>query len=334
VDNSIHHKTRLNHSATHLLHEALRQVLGEGVQQKGSLVDSQRLRFDFSHNEAVQSGQLAEIQRLVNAQIRANTPTQTEVMDVEAAKNKGAMALFGEKYSDEVRVLSMGTEQEGKPFSIELCGGLHVERTGDIALLHITNETGIASGIRRIEALTGEAALNFLWDREHQLEQAAAQLKARPEQLLERLESQQERSRQLEKEVQQLKKKLASGAGGADLTAEAKEIGGFKVLATRIEGADMKTLRELMDQLKQKLAPAAVVLAAVEGSKVSLVAGMSGDAKDRLHAGKLVNHVAQQIGGKGGGRPDMAQAGGTDAASLPDALASVHAWVAEQLGQD
>lgn len=334
VDNSIRHKTRLNHSATHLLHAALRQVLGEGVQQKGSLVDSQRLRFDFSHNEAVKPEQLAEIQQRVNAQIRANCPVQIELTDLETAKARGAMALFGEKYSDEVRLLSMGTEQAGQAFSIELCGGLHVERTGDIALMHITNETGIASGIRRIEAITGEAALNYLLDREQQLEKAAAQLKTKPEHLLERLENSQERTRLLEKEVQQLKKKLASGGGGTDLTAEAKEVGGIKVLATQIEGADMKTLRELMDQLKQKLAPAAVVLAAVEGNKVSLVAGISGDIKNRLHAGKLVNQVAQQVGGKGGGRPDMAQAGGTDATCLPDALASVHAWVAEQLGQD
>ncbi|WP_114417453.1 alanine--tRNA ligase [Marinospirillum perlucidum] len=333
VDNSLRQRTRLNHSATHLLHAALRKVLGEGVQQKGSLVNAQRLRFDFSHPEAVTPEQLQQVEQLVNAQIRANAPVSIEVMDLESAKSRGAMALFGEKYSEEVRVLTMGTYEEERPFSIELCGGLHVERTGDIALMHITSETGIASGVRRIEAVTGAAALDFLLGREQQLLQAAAQLKTKPEQLLERLESNQERSRQLEKEVQQLKKKLASGAGG-DLTADAREVAGIKVLATQVEGADMKTLRELMDQLKQKLAPAAVVLAAVDGNKVSLVAGISGDAKDRLHAGKLVNQVAQQVGGKGGGRPDMAQAGGTDAASLPDALASVHAWVAEQLGQD
>ena len=332
VDNSIRHKTRLNHSATHLLHAALRQVLGEGVQQKGSLVDSQRLRFDFSHPEAVKPEQLAEVQQRVNAQIRANTATQIELMDLDSAKAKGAMALFGEKYADDVRVLTLGTETDGQPFSIELCGGLHVERTGDIALMHIISETGIASGVRRIEAITGEAALNYLLDREQQLERAAAQLKAKPEHLLDRLASHQERTRQLEKEVQQLKKKLASGAGGTDLTAAAKEVAGIKLLATHVEGADMKTLRELMDQLKQKLAPAVVVLAAIEGNKVSLVAGISGEAKDRLHAGKLVNHVAQQVGGKGGGRPDMAQAGGTDASRLPEALDSVTAWVTEQLG--
>lgn len=333
VDDSIRARTRCNHSATHLLHAALRQVLGEGVQQKGSLVDAERLRFDFSHNEAVSTEQLKEIARLVNEQIRANTPVSTELLDLETAKARGAMALFGEKYSDEVRVLSMGTQTGDRCFSIELCGGLHVERTGDIALMHITSESGIAAGVRRIEGVTGEAALNFLLDREAQLLKASSQLKVKPEQLLERLESTQERTRQLEKDLQQLKKKLASGTG-TDLTAQTEQVGEIKVLAVTIDGADIATLRDLMDQLKQKLAPAAVVLAAVEGDKVSLIAGLSGSAKDRLHAGKLVNHVAQQVGGKGGGRPDMAQAGGTDAAQLPAALASVKAWVAEQLGQD
>ncbi|SFX72517.1 alanine--tRNA ligase [Marinospirillum alkaliphilum] len=332
VNNSVRTRTRANHSATHLLHAALRQVLGTGVQQKGSLVDSERLRFDFSHGEAVSPVQLQEITRLVNEQIRANAAVTTELLDLETARARGAMALFGEKYADEVRVLSMGTQQDQQPFSIELCGGLHVNRTGDIALFHITSESGIASGVRRIEGVTGEAALNYLLGREQQLLQAASQLKVKPEQLLERLENNQERTRQLEKEIQQLKKKLASGTG-TDLTAQTEQVGDIKVLASLIDGADVKTLRDLMDQLKQKLAPAAVVLAAVEGDKVSLIAGISGEAKDRLHAGKLVNHVALQIGGKGGGRPDMAQAGGTDAAALPAALASVKAWVAEQLGQ-
>lgn len=332
VDTGVRERTRRNHSATHLLHAALRQVLGEGVQQKGSLVDSERLRFDFSHNEAVTAEQLQEASRLVNEQIRANAAVTTELLDLETAKKRGAMALFGEKYTDEVRVLSMGTQQGEHHFSIELCGGLHVLRTGDIALFHLTSESGVAAGVRRIEGLTGEAALNFLQGREQQLLKAASQLKVKPEQLIERLETNQDRIRQLEKDLQQLKKKLASGGGGSDLTSQAEEVAGINVLAATIDGADIATLRELMDQMKQKLAPAAVVLAAIEGDKVSLIAGVSGAAKDQLHAGKLVNHVAQQVGGKGGGRPDMAQAGGTQPASLPTALASVKAWVAEQLG--
>ena len=332
VDTGVRERTRRNHSATHLLHAALRQVLGGGVQQKGSLVDSERLRFDFSHNEAVTAEQLQEASRLVNEQIRANAAVTTELLDLETAKKRGAMALFGEKYTDEVRVLSMGTQQGEHRFSIELCGGLHVLRTGDIALFHLTSESGVAAGVRRIEGLTGEAALNFLQGREQQLLKAASQLKVKPEQLIERLETNQDRMRQLEKDLQQLKKKLASGGGGSDLTSQAEEVAGINVLAATIDGADIATLRELMDQMKQKLAPAAVVLAAIEGDKVSLIAGVSGAAKDQLHAGKLVNHVAQQVGGKGGGRPDMAQAGGTQPASLPTALASVKAWVTEQLG--
>lgn len=329
VDTGVRERTRRNHSATHLLHAALHQVLGSGVQQKGSLVDAERLRFDFSHNEAVTAEQLQEVSRLVNEQIRANTAVTTELLDLETAKKRGAMALFGEKYTDEVRVLSMGTKHNEQSFSIELCGGLHVLRTGDIALFHLTSESGVAAGVRRIEALTGEAALNFLQDREEQLLKAASQLKVKPEQLIERLETNHERTRQLERELQQLKKKLASGGGGVDLTSQAIDVAGIKVLATVIDGADIKTLRELMDQMKQKLAPAAVVLAAIDGDKVSLIAGTAGT---ELHAGKLVNHVAQQVGGKGGGRPDMAQAGGSKPSSLPAALASVKAWVAEQLG--
>ena len=329
VDTGVRERTRRNHSATHLLHAALHQVLGSGVQQKGSLVDAERLRFDFSHNEAVTAEQLQEVSRLVNEQIRANTAVTTELLDLETAKKRGAMALFGEKYTDEVRVLSMGTKHNEQSFSIELCGGLHVLRTGDIALFHLTSESGVAAGVRRIEALTGEAALNFLQDREVQLLKAASQLKVKPEQLIERLETNHERTRQLERELQQLKKKLASGGGGVDLTSQAIDVAGIKVLATVIDGADIKTLRELMDQMKQKLAPAAVGLAAIDGDKVSLIAGTAGT---ELHAGKLVNHVAQQVGGKGGGRPDMAQAGGSKPSSLPAALASVKAWVAEQLG--
>lgn len=337
VETAVRERTRRNHSATHLMHAALRQVLGESVQQKGSLVDAERLRFDFSHNEAVTAEQLQEVSRLVNAQILANTAVTTELLDLETAKQRGAMALFGEKYTDEVRVLSMGTpvktanQQDEQSFSIELCGGLHVLRTGDIGLFHITSESGVAAGVRRIEGLTGTAALSFLQAREQQLLNAASQLKVKPDQLLERLENNQERTRQLEKDLQQLKKKLASG-GGADLSSQVEDVAGVKVLAAVIDGADVQTLRELMDQMKQKFEPAAVVLAAVEGDKVSLIAGVSGAAKDQLHAGKLVNHVALQVGGKGGGRPDMAQAGGTNPSNLPTALASVKAWVTAQLG--
>ncbi|MFK7161772.1 alanine--tRNA ligase [Marinospirillum sp. MEB164] len=330
VNNQLRQLSRANHSATHLLHAALREVLGAGVEQKGSLVDAQRLRFDFSHPEPVKPEQLREIAERVNAQIQQNSLVGCAVMDLEQAKQQGAMALFGEKYADDVRVLSMGTKEDGAAFSVELCGGLHVERTGDIGLFHILSESGIASGVRRIEAVTGQQARQALLASETQLQQAAALVKTKPEQLLTRLEQQQEKLRQLEKEVQQLKKKLASGAG-QDLTAGVETLQGIQVLAQLIEGADRQTLMEMMDQLKQKLAPAAILLAAVEDGKISLVAGVSGAAKERLHAGQLVNHVAQQVGGKGGGRPDMAQAGGTDVAALPEALKSVATWVAQSL---
>lgn len=330
VNNQVRELTRANHSATHLLHAALRQVLGDTVQQKGSLVNSQRLRFDFSHNQPVTPEQLHEISALVNEQIRANTVTVTEELSLEEAKAKGALALFGEKYADKVRVLSMGSQAAGKSFSIELCGGLHVERTGSIALLHIIQETGVSAGVRRIEALTGQAALEFLLAREEQLLTAASLVKSKPDLLLERLAANQDKQRQLEKEVQQLKKKLASGSN-TDLSSQVVEVAGIKVLAAQVDGADIKTLRELNDQLKQKLQPAAVVLAAVEGDKVSLIAGVSGTGLEKLHAGKLVNHVAQQLGGKGGGRADMAQAGANQPENLAEALASVTAWVAEQI---
>ncbi len=328
VDDQIRQKTRANHSATHLLHAALREVLGEGVQQKGSLVDAQRLRFDFSHAQPVSSEQLALIQQKVNEQVRYNLPVSVREMSLEAARKEGAMALFGEKYDDEVRVLSMGRQADGQAFSIELCGGLHVERTGDIQLLYVLSESGIAAGVRRIEAVTGEAAVEALLQKEQQLIQAAAQLKCKPDLLAERIGSQQERVRQLEKDLQQLKKKLASG-GATDLTEGVEKIGSVSVLAKQVDGADIKTLRELMDQLKQKLAPAVVVLAAVDEGKVQLVAGINAEAP-ALHAGQLVNFVAQQVGGKGGGRADMAQAGGQNPDALAAALASVRDWVAER----
>ncbi|WP_086479590.1 alanine--tRNA ligase [Oceanospirillum sanctuarii] len=326
VEADLRDRTARNHSATHLLHAALRQVLGEHVQQKGSLVDSQRFRFDFSHFEAMTDEQIAQAEAIVNAQIRANTPVQTELMELEAAKEKGAMALFGEKYAGEVRVLSMGSDD----FSIELCGGIHAKRTGDIGFIRITSEGGIASGVRRVEAVAGAEALAYTQEREAQLSQAASQLKTKPEQLVERLTASMDRSKQLEKELEQLKAKLASAAG-SDLAGQAVEIGDVKLLAIHVEGADGKSLRDLMDQLKNKLGRCALVLAAVNGDKVSLIAGVSKDLTGQIKAGELVNHVATQVGGKGGGRPDMAQAGGSDPAALPAALESVQAWVESKL---
>ena len=313
-----------NHSATHLLHAALRGVLGEHVQQKGSLVEPGRLRFDFSHFEPVTAEQLGTVERLVNEQIRANLPVQAKEMAYDDAINAGAMALFGEKYGDKVRVLSMGD------FSVELCGGTHVERTGDIGLLKIVSEGGVAAGVRRIEAVTGEGALDWLEAGERRLGRIADLVKGSREDADTKVQQLVERNRALEKEREQLKAKLASSRG-ADLTNEAVEVHGLKVLASRLDGADAKLLRETVDQLKNKLGSAAVVLAAVDGQKVSLVAGVTKDAVDRIKAGELVNAVAQQVGGRGGGRPDMAQAGGTQPDSLDAALASVKAWVEERL---
>ncbi|MBF5056358.1 alanyl-tRNA synthetase [Alcanivorax sp. 521-1] len=315
-----------HHSATHLLHAALRQVLGEHVQQKGSLVAPDYLRFDFSHGEALSAEQRDQIETLVNRQILANAAVTTELMDMDAAKKAGATALFGEKYADEVRVLTMGTDG----FSKELCGGTHVQRTGDIGLFKITLETSAAAGVRRIEAVTGEFALAAVRDQERALEEIAATVKSSPELAAERVGAQARRLRELEKEVERLKQKLASGAGG-DLTAEAREVGGVKVLATKVDGADAKTLRVTMDKVKDKLGSAVILLAAADGDKVALVAGVTKDLTDRVKAGDLMKHVAEQVGGKGGGRPDMAQGGGSDAAALPAALDGVQAWVAERL---
>ncbi|MBF1802658.1 alanine--tRNA ligase [Alloalcanivorax profundimaris] len=315
-----------HHSATHLLHAALRQVLGEHVQQKGSLVAPDYLRFDFSHGEALSAEQRDQIETLVNRQILANAAVTTELMDMDAAKKAGATALFGEKYADEVRVLTMGTDG----FSKELCGGTHVQRTGDIGLFKITLETSAAAGVRRIEAVTGEFALAAVRDQERALEEIAATVKSSPELAAERVGAQARRLRELEKEVERLKQKLASGAGG-DLTAEAREVGGVKVLATKVDGADAKTLRVTMDKVKDKLGSAVILLAAADGDKVALVAGVTKDLTDRVKAGDLMKHVAEQVGGKGGGRPDMAQGGGSDAAALPAALEGVHGWVQERL---
>lgn len=326
----VRESTALNHSATHLLHAALRKVLGEHVTQKGSLVDSERLRFDFSNPEAVTAKQLHAIEALVNAQIRANTPVQTEETDIETAKRKGAMALFGEKYGDTVRVLSMGREEDGDAFSVELCGGTHVARTGDIGLLRIVAESGIASGQRRIEAVTGAHALALFDEAQQRLEHVSALLKTRPDTLADKVEQLLTNNRKLEKEIAQLKTKLASGAGG-DLSSQAVEVAGLKLLATSIEGADPKSLRDLADQMKNKLGSGVVLLAAPGDEKVALVAAVTKDLTDRVAAGDLMRFAAGKLGGKGGGRADMAQGGGTDVAALQGMLAEVPAWVESQL---
>jgi len=314
---------KLNHSATHLMHAALRQVLGEHVQQKGSLVTDQRLRFDFSHNEPVRPEELREIERIVNRQIRENTDSSAAVMSMDEALKEGAMALFGEKYGDEVRVMKIG-------FSTELCGGVHVHRAGDIGLFKIVSEGGVASGIRRIEAITGAGALEYIEQESTRLDNIARLVKASHSDVDDKVEQLIEKSRGLEKSLEQLKAKLASQAG-SDLSAQAVEVQGIKVLAAELEGADVKTLRETMDQLKNKLGQAAVVLATVNEGKVVLVAGVTKAETARIKAGDLVNHVAQQVGGRGGGRPDMAQAGGSDPSGLSAALESVPGWAGQQL---
>jgi len=317
--------TALNHSATHLLHAALRKVLGDHVTQKGSLVDPERLRFDFSHFEAVTAEELKAIEAMVNEQIRANTTVQTDVCDMETAKSKGAMALFGEKYGDSVRVLSMGTEQ----FSVELCGGTHVERTGDIGLLRITSESGIAAGVRRIEAVTGRAAVDNVDAQQAQLQDAAKLLKTKPEELVSKLQSVLDQQKALEKELKAAKAKLASAASG-DLLGKAVEVQGVKVLAVQLSDVDPKSLRDTVDQFKNKLGSSVIIVAVVDGQKISLVAGVSKDLVGQFKAGDLMKHVATQVGGKGGGRPDMAQGGGDQPENLEAALASVQEWVASQ----
>ena len=324
IDAQRRQDTACNHSATHLLHAALRKVLGEHVTQKGSLVNAERLRFDFSHFDAVTPAQLAEIENLVNEQIRANLAVETQLMSQDDAKAAGAMALFGEKYGDVVRVLSMGD------FSIELCGGTHVRRTGDIGLMKIVSEGGVAAGVRRIEAMSGRGALAWLKEGERSLAEIASLMKGSRDDALSKVQQVVERSRALEKELERLKAKLASSQGG-DLASQAVEVDGIRVLAARLEGADPKSLRDTVDQLKNKLGSAAVILATVDGDKVSLVAGVTQDQTARVKAGDLVNQVAQQVGGKGGGRADMAQAGGKDPSGLDAALKAVPAWVRAQL---
>jgi alanyl-tRNA synthetase len=314
----------LNHSATHLMHAALRDVLGKHVQQKGSLVAPDRLRFDFSHDAPVSDTEIAKIEQIVNAEIRKNTQAHAQVMEKDQAMAAGAMALFGEKYGDEVRVLSIGD------FSVELCGGTHVDRAGDIGLFKIISESGVASGIRRIEAVTGENAFNWIQGTLGDLQQTAKILNARLEEVPLKAGNAVSRNKELEKEIGQLKAKLASQAS-SDIESQAVEIDGIKVLAHKLEGADSRTLRETLDRLKDKLGSAAIVLATANGTKVSLVAGVTKDQTNRIKAGDLVNSVALQVGGKGGGRPDMAQAGGNNPAALDQALASVPDWVRGQI---
>jgi len=323
VDTDLRAATVRNHSATHLMHKALREVLGSHVQQKGSLVNAERTRFDFAHNAPVTDAEIRQIEAKVNAEILANAAAQARVMDIESAQKTGAMMLFGEKYGETVRVLDIGSSRE-------LCGGTHVKATGDIGLFKIVGESGVAAGVRRIEAVTGENALNYLQSLEDTVAQAAVALRAPADQLGTRITQVLDQIKALEKELAAAKGKLAS-AQGDELATQAVDIKGLKLLVAKLEGADAKTLRETMDKLKDKLKTAAIVLAAVDGDKVQIAAGVTADSVGKLKAGELVNFVASQVGGKGGGKPDMAMAGGTDAKALPQALASVQAWVAERV---
>jgi alanyl-tRNA synthetase len=323
VDMAVRAATVRNHSATHLMHKALREVLGDHVQQKGSLVNAERTRFDFAHNAPVTDAQIREIEAKVNAEILANAAAQARVMDIESAQKTGAMMLFGEKYGETVRVLDIGSSRE-------LCGGTHVKATGDIGLFKVVAEGGVAAGVRRIEAVTGENALAYLQSLETAVAQAAGTLKAPVGELNVRLAQMLEQVKTLEKEVSALKGKVAS-AQSDELMTQAVDVKGVKLLVAKLEGADVKTLRDTMDKLKDKMKSAVIVLAAVDGEKVNIAAGVTADHTAKVKAGEMANFVAQQVGGKGGGKPDMAMAGGSDAAALPKALASVQAWVAERV---
>ena len=316
--------TVLNHSATHLLHAALRQVLGDHVEQKGSLVNPERLRFDFSHFEPVTTAEMTTIERIVNEQIRFNNEVSAEIMSKDDAVNAGAMALFGEKYGDEVRVLRIGD------FSTELCGGIHAKRAGDIGLFKIISETGVAASVRRIEAVTGEAAVLWVESRDKSLADIASCVKSSSEMAAEKVQQLIEKNRNLEKELDRLKSKIASSAGGEG-SSQAVEVDGIKVLAVKLDDVDPKSMRDMVDQLKNKLGSSAIVLATVKGGKVSLIAGVSKDQINRIKAGDLINSVATKVGGKGGGRPDMAQAGGNDPSALDEALKQVPDWVNDQV---
>jgi alanyl-tRNA synthetase len=323
VNANVRAATMRNHSATHLMHKALRTVLGGHVSQKGSLVDADKTRFDFSHNGPVTADEIARIEALVNHEILENIATDAQLMSYDDAIKHGAMALFGEKYGDQVRVLGIGSSRE-------LCGGTHVTRTGDIGLFKIVAESGVAAGIRRIEAVSGEHALALLQSLAARVDEAAAALKVQPEEITQRITQVQDQVRALEKELAALKSKMAAGQGD-ELVAQAVDVNGIKVLAATLAGADVATLREVMDKMKDKLKTAAIVLAAVNDGKVSLIAGVTADATTKVKAGELVNFVALQVGGKGGGRADMAQAGGTDASGLPAALAAVAGWVGQRV---
>lgn len=323
VDTHCRHATARNHSVTHLMHKALREVLGHHVQQKGSQVDPEKTRFDFAHNTPMTAEEIREVEELVNAEILANAATEARVMPLEEAQKCGAMMLFGEKYGDAVRVLSIGSSKE-------LCGGTHVSRTGDIGLFKILSEAGVAAGVRRVEAVTGVNALRYVQEQERRVQGISFLLKAQPDEVAERVAGIMDNVKMLEKELARLKSRLAASQGD-DLAGHAHEVAGIKVLATVIEGADVPALRETLDKLKDKLKSAAIVLASVNDGKVSLIAGVTADLTGKVKAGELVNFVAQQVGGKGGGRPDMAQAGGTDPANLPAALAGVEAWVAARM---
>jgi alanyl-tRNA synthetase len=323
VDGVRRDNIKKNHTATHLLHEALRLALGEHVTQKGSLNDAERLRFDFSHFEGVTKHELKSIEDRVNQEIRKNIDLNTELMGIDAAKEKGAMALFGEKYDDEVRVVSIGD------FSIELCGGTHVKRTGDIGLFKIVSESGIAAGVRRIEAVTGEGAIAYINQQAETLSAIAALVKGDSNNVLDKVSGLVERAKGLEKEITQLNDKLASAAGASLLDAVV-DINGVKLLVANVDGTESKALRGMVDELKNKLGSGIIVLGVANGAKVSLIAGVTKDLTGQFKAGELVNHMASQVGGKGGGRPDMAQAGGSEPENLSAALESVAAWVAER----
>ncbi|HSW82360.1 MAG TPA: DHHA1 domain-containing protein, partial [Usitatibacter sp.] len=316
-------RTMRHHSATHLMHKALREVLGSHVQQKGSLVDEDKTRFDFSHNAPMTAGEVRRVESIVNAEVLKNEETSARVMPIDDAQKLGAMMLFGEKYGDEVRVLDIGSSRE-------LCGGTHVARTGDIGLFRITSEGGVAAGIRRVEAIAGTVALEQVQRESDVLAHVADALKAQPQEVEAKLAQALENARSLEKELARLKVKVATSQG-SDLAANAVDVKGVMVLAAKLDGADAKTLRDTMDKLKDRLKSSAIVLASSEGEKVSLIAGVTQDLITKVKAGELVNFVASQVGGKGGGRADMAQAGGTDPKGLPKALASVKGWVEERL---
>ena len=324
VDGERRQAIALNHSVTHLLHAALRQALGDHVTQKGSLVGAERMRFDFSHFEGLTMATIRRVEELVNAQIRANHDVSTELMDLEAAKSAGAMALFGEKYEDDVRVVRMGD------YSTELCGGTHAKRTGDIGFFKIIAESGIAAGVRRIEAVTGKGAIDFMHQLGEQIEEAAALVKGDQFSIADKVRQMMDKAKLMERELEQLKAKLAAQAG-SNLLGQVIEINGQKVLIAALEGADPKSLRGMLDELKNQMKSGVVLLATSSEDKVNLIAGVTNDLTAKVKAGELVNLVAQQVGGKGGGRPDMAQAGGTQPDAVPAALQSVHSWLEERL---